>query len=133
MTLDTSTESNTPSARSGSRRPLSLSRRSFTWRAADGAEESAGLLPKVPPDGGARRQVPLRERSPEQAHPARDVDGPHNGERAEGGDRQLVPAGDAVDGVGAGAVGNGDGRGLVNDHVVVGLGDLAGAPVEGVG
>ena len=54
MTLDTSSGSKTPSARSGPRRPLS--RRSFTWRAAAWAEESAGLLPKVLPDGGARRR-----------------------------------------------------------------------------
>ena len=54
MTLDTSTGSNTPSARSGPRRPLS--RRSFTWRAADWAEEPAGLLPEGLPDGGARRR-----------------------------------------------------------------------------
>ena len=54
MTLDTSSGSKTPSARSGPRRPLL--RRSFTWRAADWAEEPAGLLPKVLPDGGARRR-----------------------------------------------------------------------------
>ena len=56
MTLDTSSGSNTPSARSGPRRPLSLSRRSSTGRAAAWAEESAGLLPEVLPDGGARRR-----------------------------------------------------------------------------
>jgi hypothetical protein len=54
VTLDTSTGSNTPSARSGPRRPLSLPRRSSTWRAAAWAEKPAGLLPKVPLDGGAR-------------------------------------------------------------------------------
>lgn len=56
MTLDTSSGSKTPSARSGPRRPLSLLRRSSTWRAAAWAEEPAGLLPKVLPDGGARRR-----------------------------------------------------------------------------
>ena len=54
MTLNTSSGSKAPSARSDPRRPLS--RRSFTWRAAAWAEESAGLLPKVLPDGGARRR-----------------------------------------------------------------------------
>ena len=56
MTLNTSSGSKAPSARSGPRRPLSLLRRSSTWRAAAWAEESAGLLPKVLPDGGARRR-----------------------------------------------------------------------------
>ena len=54
MTLDTSSASNTSSARSGSRRPLSLSRRSSTWRTAAWAEKPASLLPKVLPGGGAR-------------------------------------------------------------------------------
>jgi 4-amino-4-deoxy-L-arabinose transferase-like glycosyltransferase len=56
VTLDTSSGLNTPSARSGPRRPPSLSRISSTWRAAAWAEKPAGLLPKVLPDGGAGRR-----------------------------------------------------------------------------
>jgi hypothetical protein len=55
VTLDTSSGSSTPSARSGPWRPFPQSRRSHNGQAAAGVEESATVLPIALPDGGTRR------------------------------------------------------------------------------